>query len=133
MTRQQPDIQNSSDVKHLVDTFYKQVLDDQVIGHIFRGHMEITIQEHLPKMYRFWESLLLDESSYRGNPMLKHIELDRKISLTDAHFDHWISLWTLTIDNHYSGHTADLAKEKAIMLKDLMKLKIARSKGNWTS
>ena len=92
MIRTKSDIQNIEDVKDLVDSFYAKVFKDGVIGYIFREHMEIPFKEHLPKMYRFWESLLLDGNEYRGNPMLKHIQLDRKVSLDLAHFDQWLLL-----------------------------------------
>jgi len=38
------------------------------------------------------ESILLDKKGYKGNPMLKHIELNRKEALTAVHFDRWIEL-----------------------------------------
>lgn len=121
------DIQNVEDIKDLVDSFYSRVLKDDKIGHIFKDNMENGIDKHLPKMYKFWESLLLDGNNYRGNPMIKHIQLDQKVKLTVEHFDHWISLWSDSVDKKYKGELADMAKSKAIMLKDLMLYKIQRN------
>ena len=82
-------------------------------------------------MYNFWEAALLDGNSYKGNPMLKHIAIDKIQKLEEKHFNVWIAEWDATIDEHFSGKIADQAKQKASMMKDLMlfKIKASREKG----
>jgi len=44
------EIENAQDVHELVQTFYKKVMSDEVIGPFFKG---INLEEHLPKMEFF--------------------------------------------------------------------------------
>jgi hemoglobin len=81
------EIKTAKDVHLLVDTFYEKVIHDPIIGFIFTEVVQLSWEKHIPVMYAFWGSILLDEHSYSGNPMMKHIELDKKIALTPAHFD----------------------------------------------
>jgi len=121
------DITTKEDIKFLIDHFYKKLLQDETIGFIFKEYMSTKLEEHLPVMYQFWESVLLATPGYKGNPMVKHIELNRKIALRAAHFDVWIQHWEATLDEHFSGDKAEEAKKKAIAMKELMLLKIQMS------
>ena len=123
------DIQDAADVKNLLDAFYSRVLKDEVIGYIFTDIAKIDLPTHMPVLYAFWETILFGVANYRGNPILKHIELHKKEPLTDAHFDRWISLFFETIDELFEGKTADLAKEKAKAMRFLMQHKIKASEG----
>jgi hemoglobin len=75
------DIQNRADIELLVNTFYEKVRENKVLGYIFENVVQIDWENHLPRMYSFWASLLLSEHSFSGNPMQKHIELS-KINVT---------------------------------------------------
>lgn len=121
------DITTKEDIKFLVNHFYEKLLKDETIGFIFKDHMSMNLEDHLPIMYQFWESAILGIPSYRGNPMVKHIELNRKIALKENHFDVWIKQWEETIDRYFQGDKADEAKKKAIAMKEIMLLKIQMS------
>jgi len=129
MEIEKQDIQNAEDIKHLLDTFYAKVLKDDVIGYIFTDVAQISLEIHMPVLYAFWETILFGVANYRGNPILKHIELNKKEPLTDLHFERWISLFFETIDELFEGKTADLAKEKAKAMRFLMQHKIKASEG----
>ena len=129
MEIEKQDIQNAEDIKHLLDTFYAKVLKDDVIGYIFTDVAHIELEVHMPVLYAFWETVLFGVANYRGNPILKHIELNKKEPLTDLHFERWISLFFETIDELFEGKTADLAKEKAKAMRFLMQHKIKASEG----
>ena len=118
------DIATREDVQLLVDRFYKKVLEDDVIGFIFKKTINFIWEKHIPTMYDFWDSMLFNTAVYKGNPMLKHIVLHAKIELTDERFDRWILLWEKTIDENFKGEKATLAKQKAIMMRKLMLHKI---------
>ena len=49
------------DIKILVDTFYDKARQDTLLGPIFEGVIEDRWPEHLEKMYRFWQTVLLGE------------------------------------------------------------------------
>lgn len=65
------DITNKGDIKLLVDTFYDKVKNNSVIVHIFNDIAKVDWEHHLPKMYSFWESLLLGEKRVYRKPYAK--------------------------------------------------------------
>lgn len=123
------DIQTPDDIKLLVDQFYAQAIKDELIGHFFTDVMQMKLEEHLPRIYDFWESILLHTSSYRGNVMLKHIELDRLATISDEQIDRWLFLWTKSVDSRYTGDCADEAKRRASLMAELMKFKLKQRRG----
>lgn len=121
-----PDIISSSDVKCIVDNFYDAVKTDDVIGYIFNDVVKVNWATHLPVIYSFWESVLFGTMTYRGNPMLKHLDLNKTVPLTEEHFARWFELWSQTINTHFTGVKADEAKSRANSMRLLMLLKIQR-------
>ena len=121
------DLENVNDVIFLLDSFYEKVLKDDEIGFIFNEYMSVDIKEHMPIMYNFWDSLLFGSATYKGNAMIKHIELNERVALKRVHFDRWFYLWTTTIDNLFEGPKAEEAKTKARNIKELMFYKISQS------
>ncbi|MCB0524281.1 MAG: group III truncated hemoglobin [Lewinellaceae bacterium] len=118
------DIVTSADIKTLIDTFYEKVKSDEVIGYIFNDIAKVDWPQHLPKMYAFWEFLLLDRAdAYRGNPMEKHAELHAKHPLKAAHFDRWLALFKETVDELYEGPGAENAKFRAFAISETWKPK----------
>lgn len=121
MTR---DISTPKDIKTLVDAFYNDVKMDSTIGYIFNDIAHVDWLEHLPKMYKFWEFALLGTTVYKGNPMMKHIALNAKETLTKEHFEQWVHLWEATIDRYYKGEIANKAKERGRLMKTVMLVKM---------
>lgn len=123
------DIASRHDIEKVVDTFYKKILQDDMIGHFFTEVIKLDWDKHIPIMYDFWEMALFDKMIYKGNPMLKHIALDKIAGLEESHFDRWITLFSNTLDDLYDGPKAELAKQKAKTMKSLMLHKIKQSRG----
>ncbi len=121
------DIQSEEDVRHLVDQFYLMVLADPLIGFIFTDVVQLSWEHHMPTMYSFWSSILLDTTSYKGNPMVKHIALNEKTPLVKEHFDRWLSLWEGTVNSLYRGERAELAISRAKSIALLMQHKIEKA------
>lgn len=107
------DITSKEDIRTFVNAFYKSMTSDDLVGHIFLDVMHVDWDHHLPKMYDFWEMLLLDGHSYKGAPMQPHLLVNQIVPLTKAHFEHWITLFTNTIDSLFEGPKAEEAKTKA--------------------
>lgn len=103
------DIRSIDDIRLLVDTFYGAIKTDPMVGPIFIGVIGNRWPEHLQKMYGFWETILLGEHSYAGNPFKPHA----RMPLYQEHFDSWLTLWHGTIDRFFSGPVADEAKWRA--------------------
>lgn len=118
------DITTREDIITLVNTFYDDVKKDKTIGHIFKSIIGEDWSHHLPIMYAFWESVLFSKPGYSGNPIQKHIEINKTIPLTSDHFAQWLTLWQETVDRLYKGDVADIAKKRASTIVTLMQVKI---------
>ena len=118
------DIQNTDDIKLMVDTFYERVAKNPILGPIFNDVAQINWEHHLPIMYAFWSSTLLGKMGYKGNPMDAHFRLNQKIPLKDEAFNTWKSLFIETVDSLFEGEMASEAKKRAVSIADLMFFKI---------
>jgi hemoglobin len=118
------DIENRQNIELLVNTFYDNVRKDDTIGYIFDQVIGDDWSHHLPIMYRFWESVLLSKPGYMGNPVKKHMDLDKRIPLEQKHFDRWLALWHQTVDELFAGEIADMAKNKGSLMANLIQIKV---------
>ncbi len=121
-------INNRKDIELLVNSFYDKVRKDELIGFIFNDIIGDDWSKHLPIMYSFWETVLFAKAGYQGNPVKKHVEIDKKIKLQKPHYDKWLQLWTETIDSLFTGEVADRAKEKATTMMQLIDFKVTASR-----
>ncbi|HYD22060.1 MAG TPA: group III truncated hemoglobin [Flavipsychrobacter sp.] len=124
------DVADEKDVQLLVDTFYGKVRKDAIIGHIFDSIIGENWSHHMPVMYRFWEMVLLGKTGYAGNPVRKHIEVDRKIALAEEHYDRWLQLWNTTVNSLFAGTRAEEAKKRAAIMMQLISVKIQAARDN---
>lgn len=118
------DIETRADIERLIDTFYEKVRNDETIGYIFNDIANVNWEQHLPVMYSFWSSMLLDEQSFEGNVMQKHIELSSRAPFTQKEFSAWLTFFKSTVDELFSGDKADEAKSRAESIAGLMQIKI---------
>lgn len=100
---------NEQNIKQLVDNFYEKAKQHPEIGPIFHGKIQDKWDEHLEKLYRFWETHLLRVINYTGSPFPKHNDLELK----QKHFETWTRLFYETIDEIYEGEAASQAKKVA--------------------
>jgi len=110
-----------------VDSFYKRVLQDEVIGFMFTDIAKINMTKHMPKMYDFWETTLFHKAIYKGNPMTVHLHLNTKEALKKQHFDRWLLLFNETVNKLFVGNKAELAKTRALSIATIMQVKIHQS------
>lgn len=118
------DIDNRADIIVLVDTFYENVAINPHIGPIFTDVARVDWTHHLPKMYDFWESILFGKAIYKGNPMLSHFALNKQTPLQQEQFEIWKNLFFKNVDDLFTGPNAELIKQKAQSIADLMHFKI---------
>ncbi len=116
-----PDIQHLEDIKILVDKFYDRIQRDELLGPIFNGIIQDRWPEHLEKMYRFWQTVLLEEHTYYGSPFPPHA----KMPINKTHFDQWIGLFSKTVDELYEGEKAEKAKWQGERMASMFQFKIA--------
>lgn len=114
------DIENLDHIKILVDNFYNKVQRDQLLGGIFNGAIK-DWPHHLAKMYRFWQTVLLEEHTYNGSPFPPHAQLP----VGKQHFDRWLVLFQETINEHFTGPKAKEAFWRAGKMAEMFQYKIA--------
>ena len=67
----------------LVNTFYSKVLKDDLLGPIFNKNiLENQWPEHLDNLADFWETNLFGVAKFKGNPIKKHINVDKTENYT---------------------------------------------------
>jgi hemoglobin len=108
------DIENRADVERLVRAFYGRALVDPFIGFIFTDVAKLELEEHVPQITSFWETVLLGTQTYSGGAFRPHAELNAKVKLRQGHFERWLQLWFGTVDELFAGERANLAKVHAL-------------------
>lgn len=110
------DINSREDIEKLMDVFYTRIRKDAFLGDIFNSHIAPEQwPAHLVKLADFWETNLFGVPKFKGNPSLKHINVDKNLNygISERHFEHWLSLWFSTIDLLFEGERANKAKYAA--------------------
>lgn len=113
------EIESIDDIRLLVDSFYDRVRQDQILAPVFNEKIE-DWAPHLDKMYRFWQSILLEQHTYSGAPFPKHVTLP----IGQEHFHRWLSLFNETVDSLFSGNKAQEAKFRATRIADVFQFKL---------
>ncbi|MEO8961849.1 MAG: group III truncated hemoglobin [Ginsengibacter sp.] len=126
MIQEKNDILSLEDVKLLVDTFYGKVREDQLIGPIFNERIQDRWQQHLAKMYTFWQTVLLGEHTYYGSPFPPHAQLP----IEKEHFERWLSLFSKTLDELFTGEVAKETMWRANKMAEMFQYKIAHYRKN---
>lgn len=103
------DIESIEDIKVMVDSFYDKVNQDELLGPIFNNIANTDWDHHLPKMYSFWNTLIFGVTDYKGQPFPVHA----KLPLIKEHFNRWLELFTVNMDENFQGKNAEIAKFKA--------------------
>lgn len=115
------------DIKLLVNTFYGKVRADELLGPIFNERIQDRWPHHLEKMYTFWQTTLLGEHTYSGRPFPPHATLP----VGHQHFERWVSLFTQTIDELFTGEKAEEAKWRAGKIAEMFELKVYHFQHNF--
>lgn len=110
------DIESKSDIELLINKFYDKVVKDELIGQFF-NHLDFN--KHLPKMYHFWSFVLLDEAGYTTDVTKVH----QHMKIKPEHFDRWIVLFNETTDALFTGEKAEMAKQRAFLMRWTMESK----------
>ncbi|MCC7533557.1 MAG: group III truncated hemoglobin [Bacteroidia bacterium] len=114
------DIENIEDIKLLVNTFYGKIREDDLLKDIFNNVIQDRWPEHLEKMYRFWQTILLDEFTYSGAPFPPHASLP----VTAIHFERWVKIFNEVVDGFFAGERAERAKWQGNRMAEIFLSKI---------
>lgn len=114
------------DIKVLVDTFYERIRTDELLAPIFNERIQDRWPIHLEKMYKFWQTVLLEEHTYFGSPFFPHAHLP----VGHEHFATWLALFNKTVDELFTGDKAEEAKWRANKMAELFEAKIEHIRNN---
>jgi hemoglobin len=117
------DITTYADVERLLRTFYTKLLKDELMAPHFA---DIDLEAHLPRIIAFWAFILIDQEGYKGNVYDKHRHMD----IGEAHFTRWVKLFSETVDEHFAGEKANLAKQRAMLLGYTFQTKMEKDKNS---
>lgn len=127
------ELKDRESVSLLVRSFYAKVRKDPLLGPIFNAQIQ-DWEPHLEHLTDFWESNLFFKKTYNGDPIGKHIGVDRKMDqpMEAQHFGVWLNLWFETIDSLFEGEVAQIAKNRARNMGTFIHLKVfgARTPSN---
>lgn len=121
-------IENIEDIKILVNSFYERVREDDLLGDIFNNIIQDNWPKHLEKMYRFWQTILLEDHTYFGSPFAPHAQMP----VNKVHFDRWMLLFCQTVDALFTGEKAEEAKWRAGKMAEMFHYKIEYYKNHST-
>jgi hemoglobin len=117
-TKQQ--ILSINEIKLLVDSFYAKVRVDALLSPVFNERIGGNWPQHMEKMYKFWQTVLLKEHTYYGSPFTPHAMLQ----VDHTHFEKWMDLFVGTIDELFIGEKAQEAKFRAEKMAEMFEYKI---------
>jgi hemoglobin len=123
------DISNLPDIELLVNTFYSSIRADKHLGPIFNERIGDKWPEHLEKMYRFWQTILLDEYTYQGRPFPPHANLP----VDESHFKQWLAIFEQTVKENFEGEKANEAIWRAGKMAEMFNYKINYMRENNTT
>ena len=126
MEQTKKDITTLKDIQQMVDSFYGKVREDDMLADIFNNIIQDRWPQHLEKMYRFWQTVLLEEHTYYGSPFLPHA----KLPVEANHFERWLKLFNETVDNLFEGEKATRAKWQGERMAALFLSKIIYYRNN---
>ncbi|MBX2907162.1 MAG: group III truncated hemoglobin [Taibaiella sp.] len=118
------DIAGKDDIQTLVDSFYAIARQDDLLGPIFNTIIGDDWSHHLPVMYDFWNMVIFAVPGYTGQPVKKHVDIDKRMPMNKEHFDRWLELWTATVDKLFTGEYADIARNKAALMANMIHIKV---------
>src|SRR5688500_13692124 len=103
------EIETLDDIVQMVDSFYSKVRSDELLGPVFNEVIQDRWPEHLDKLHRFWETILLKNPTYQGHPFIPHAQLP----IATEHFERWLNLFIRNVKDQFHGALASEAIERA--------------------
>jgi hemoglobin len=112
-------------VRLLVNSFYDKVRVDPLIGPVFMDVAQVDWSSHLPKMYAFWESIILGNNAYDGHPFRPHVLINQSHPIKKAYFERWLQLFSATLSEQFTDETAGQVRQRATQIALVWSQKLA--------
>lgn len=110
-----------------MQSFYDKLLADPSISYLFTDIAGIRLEEHLPVLVDFWDSVLFQSDTYRKNAMQPHLDLHQRSPLQPHHFETWLRYFNESVDELFSGEKAFQIKERARSIATVMQIKVKQA------
>jgi hemoglobin len=110
-----PDLDSRPKIALLVRDFYRLVAMDDLLGPVF-AEAHVHWPSHISTLVDFWSKQLLGQRGYEGNPLRAHAPIHQNTPFTAAHYQRWLDLFAETVDQHFAGPGAELAKARALRM-----------------
>lgn len=127
------DITSKQDIDVLVAAFYDKARKDEMLGHIFNNIIGDDWSDHLIRITAFWDMVIFAAPGYAGSPVKAHIDADKKEAMNKEHFDRWLELWAATVDELFAGAYAEIAKNKAMLMANMIHIKVEMSRNGFNT
>ena len=98
-------------------------MSDDSINYLFTDIAKIDLEDHLPILVDFWDSILFHSDTYHKNAMQPHISLHHKSPLQKHHFDTWLGYFKKSVDELFTGDNSFIIKERATSIATVMQIK----------
>jgi hemoglobin len=118
------DLEGRKDIEVLLEAFYRKAFADAMIGHFFTEVVPLNLEQHIPVIADFWESVVFSVHGYRKNVMEVHQHIHRLSPIEKEHLDRWVQLFSSTVDEMFAGDKATLMKQRAASIATLMQIKL---------
>ncbi|KUI31691.1 cyanoglobin [Mycobacterium sp. IS-1742] len=122
------DLATRADVESLLRRFYGRAFEDPLLAAPFADLLSRGLDQHLPVMCDFWETVLFRAGLYRRNALHVHRRIHARTPLRAEHFVRWLTLWTTTVDEMYRGPVAERAKIQATRIATAMGRRLVKEK-----
>lgn len=110
------DLDSPNEILEMVTRFYAKVAQDDQLGPVFNDVAKVDWPEHIPKIARFWNLMLLGTQGYVGNPLEAHEKIHSMSTFTHEQFKRWLELFQETVDAGWQGEYAQTIKRKAVKI-----------------
>lgn len=120
------DITSREDILSIITSFYDALLQDTLLAPFFTIHtgVELHLEEHKELLATFWEQVLFLKGGYYNNMFAIHQNLHAKIPFQPQHYERWLLLFYIAIDNRFEGIMASKMKNEAKQMSIVMQLKL---------
>ena len=101
-------------IKNLVSVFYSKAIGDKEVGAFFVNELGPDMKneawtKHIELLTDFWSTMLLGETSYKGDPFGPHAIIP---DLKRTSFEKWIELFSISADEVYVSEISTRFKKK---------------------
>ena len=118
------DLSGREDIVAFLWTFYRNAFRDPLIGRFFTEVVPLDLDTHIPQIADFWEAIVFNTQGYRKNVMEVHRHIHSLSEIKKEHLDRWVSIFTSTLDENFSGSRTELMKQRARSIATMMDIKL---------